>query len=98
LSEQITEEIENNEHVFKLFVDGKMMCGARTLSYSLLLNITTTKGEERKGYSKKPLRHIEELAKENGVKQMKTDNIDSCSSEAVCFFKNMGYRLEPIKL
>lgn len=96
-SEQITEEVENSERVFKLIVNGEVVSSARTLHYSFLLNIRTKEEEKRKGYGKKLLRYIEELAKENGAKEMKTDDIDSCSSEAVCFFKSMRYRLEPIK-
>lgn len=97
MSEQITEEPENDERVYKLIVNGKTVCCARTLPYSMLLKIETKKEEKRKGYGKKLLGYIEELARKNDAKEMKTDDIDSCSSEAVCFFRSMGYRLEPIK-
>ena len=83
------------EFVFKLVVDGKEMCGARTQLYSHLLSITTIKGEEGKGYGKKLLSHIEELAKKNGAPTMMTSDIDKCAYETVCFFKSMGYRFKP---
>jgi GNAT superfamily N-acetyltransferase len=97
MTEQIVQEQEGDERVFKLFVDGKTVCSARTLPYSLLLNITTTKGEEGKGYGKKLLSHIEKVAKEHNVTVMKTDDIDPCNYKAVCLFKSMGYRFEQIE-
>ena len=93
--EQIIEESENCEQVYKLVADGKMLCGARTLPYSLLLSITTTKGEEGKGYGKKLLNHIEEVAMKNDAPTMETNGIDKCDYKTVCFFKSRGYRFKP---
>jgi len=95
MSQKITEEVENGEYVYKLVINGKVMCGARTKSHCLLLTITTTKGEEGKGYGKTLLRHIEELAKKNGAPTMKTSDIDKYAYETICFFKSMGYRFTP---
>lgn len=97
MSEQITEEIENDEHVYKLIIHKDVVCSARILPYSLLLKITTTKGEEGKGYGKKLLSHIEKLAKKNGAPTMKTNDIDSCDYKTVCFLKSMGYTFKPIE-
>ena len=97
MQEQIIVEQEDSECVFKLIVDGKIMCSARTLSYNLLLKIGTATGEEGKGYGKKLLKHIEKVAKEHNVSTMQTDDIDPCDHKAVCFFKSMGYKLRPIE-
>lgn len=90
MSEQITEEVENDEHVYKLVVDKEVVCSARTIPYSLLLDIHTKEEKRGRGYGKKLLKHIEELAKKNGATTMKTNDIDSCDYKTVCFFKNMG--------
>jgi GNAT superfamily N-acetyltransferase len=97
MQEQIIEEQEDGELVFKLIVDGKVMCVARTIPYSYLGKIKTTEGEEGKGYGKKLLTHIEKVAKEHDVKIMKTSDIDPCDYTAVSFFKTMGYRFKQIE-
>jgi hypothetical protein len=45
MQEQIVERQEDDERVFELHVNGKVVWGARTEPYSLLLNIKTTEGE-----------------------------------------------------
>lgn len=95
MSEQITEKPDNHERVYKLLIDEKVVCSARTLPYSILLKIETVKEEEGKGYGKKLLKHIEELARKNDAPTMKTSDIDKCDYETVCFFKSMGYRFKP---
>lgn len=97
MQEQITTEQEDDEFVYKLIVNDKMVCGARTESHSLLLSIKTTKGEEGRGYAKKLLTYLEKVAKEHGATEMKTDDIDPCNYVAICLFKSMGYIFTPIK-
>ena len=63
MQEQIIEEQEDDEHIFKLIIDGKVMCVARTLPYEFLLKINTTIGEEGKGYGTKLLTHIEKVVR-----------------------------------
>lgn len=97
MKEQITVEQDGDEFVYKLIVNDKVVCGARIEPHSLLLNIKTTEGEEGKGYAKKLLMHIEEIARENNAKTMETSDIDPCDYKAICFFKSMDYRLNLIK-
>jgi GNAT superfamily N-acetyltransferase len=97
MKEQITEEREGDEFVYKLSVNDKMVCGARIEPYSLLSDIKTTEGEEGKGYAKKLLTHIEKIARENNAKTMETNDIDPCDYKAICFFKSMDYRLNLIE-
>lgn len=94
MSEKITEEQDNHERVYKLLIDERVVCSARTLPYSILLRIETVKEEKGKGYGKKLLKHIEELAGKNRAITMKTSDIDKCDYETVCFFKSMGYRFK----
>jgi len=96
MQEQITVQQEDDELVYKLIVNNKMVCGAKTESYNLLLNIKTTEGEEGKGYAKKLLTYIEKVAREHNAKTMKTDDIDPCNYRAVSLFKSMGYAFTPI--
>jgi GNAT superfamily N-acetyltransferase len=91
MQERITEEQDGDERVFRLFVDEKMVCSARIIPYSLLLDIKTVDGEEGKGYGKKLLAHIEKVAKEHNAVSMKTDDVDPCNYRAVCLLKSMGY-------
>jgi len=59
---KIKESPENDEHTYELIVDGKMVCTARTLPYSILLNIHST--VKRRGYGSKLLKYIEEVARQ----------------------------------
>jgi hypothetical protein len=95
--EEIIKETDGTNIVYTLFVNGKKVCGAKVLPYSLLLDITTTQGEEGKGYGKKLLAYIEKIAKKNNVVTMKTDEIDPCAWKTVSFFKSMGYRFNLIE-
>src|SRR4030042_5698493 len=97
MQDQITMNQEDDEFVYRLDVNGKAVCGARTESYRILLSIKTADGEEGKGYAKKLLTHIETIAKENSVRIMETSDIDPCDYKAICFFKSMNYTLSPIK-
>jgi ribosomal protein S18 acetylase RimI-like enzyme len=75
----------------------KLFLGLKTQLYSYLEEIHTAIGEKRKGYGRKLLSHIEKNAKAHGATTMKAYYYDSCSEEAVGFFKSMGYRLKPIE-
>jgi hypothetical protein len=97
MQEQIIERQEGDECVFELIVNEKVVSGARTEPYSLLLNVKTTEGEEGKGYAKKLLMHIEKIAREHNAKSMKTSDIDPCDYKTVCFLKSMDYILDPIE-
>jgi len=100
LNEKIVESQEESEEddeiIFVLFVDGKIVSWAKTLLYSNLEEIHTACKEKRKGYGKKLLAHIEKNAKAHGATTMKTCFEYPCSNEASGFFKNMGYRLNPL--
>jgi len=95
--EEIKEEKEGDEHIFKLIVDGKIVCVARTLPYSFLGDIRTTLGEEGKGYAKKLLAYLEKIAEKHNAKNMETTDIDPSNYRIVSLLKSMGYRFEPIE-
>jgi len=97
MQEQIIEEQEGNERIFKLIIDGLEVCSAIILPYSLLMKIETLEKERGKGYGTKLLTHIEKVAKEHGATVMKTTDIDPCDYKTVCFFKSMGYKFNLIK-
>jgi len=90
------ESEEDDEITFVLFVDGRIVSWAKTLLYSNLKEIHTICKEKRKGYGRKLLSHIEKNAKAQGVATMKTCFDDPCSVESSGFFKNMGYRVNPV--
>jgi ribosomal protein S18 acetylase RimI-like enzyme len=90
------ESEEDDEITLRLFADGEIVSWAKTLLYGFLEEIHTAHGEKRKGYGRKLLVHIEKIAEAHGAATMKTSYIDSCSDEAVGFFRSMGYELKPI--
>jgi ribosomal protein S18 acetylase RimI-like enzyme len=92
------EESEDDDEVtFRFFVNGEIVSWAKTLLYSYLKEIHSAVGEKRKGYGGKLLSHIEKAAMEHGATAMKACFVVSCSSEAVGFFRSMGYGLKPIE-
>ena len=91
------ESEEDDEIIFKLFANEKLVSWAKTLLYSFLKEIHTAKSEKRKGYGRKLLAHIEKTAEAHGVATMTTCEIDPCSDEATSFFVKMGYQLRPIE-
>jgi len=91
------ESEEDDEIIFRLFVNEKLVSWAKTLLYSFLKEIHTAHAEKRKGYGRKLLTHIEKNAKAHGVALMKTIEIDPCGHEATSFFVSMGYQLKPIE-
>ena len=90
------ESEEDDEITLRLFADGEIVSWAKTLLYSFLEEIHTAHAEKRKRYGRKLLVHIEKIAEAHGAATMKTSYIDSCSDEAVGFFRSMGYELKPI--
>jgi GNAT superfamily N-acetyltransferase len=90
------ESEEDDEMIFKLFANEKLVSWAKTLLYSFLEEIHTAHVEKRNGYGRKLLSHIEKNAKAHGTTTMKTSEIDPCSDEAISFFISMGYELKPI--
>jgi GNAT superfamily N-acetyltransferase len=91
------ESEEDDEMIFRLFVDEKLVSWAKTLLYSFLEEIHTARVEKRKGYGRKLLAYIEKNAKVHGATTMKTSEIDPCNDEAVGFFSSMGYGLRSIE-
>jgi GNAT superfamily N-acetyltransferase len=91
------ESEEDDEMIFKLFANEKLVSWTKTLLYSFLKEIHTAHVEKRKGYGRRLLTHLEKNAKEHGAATMKTSEIDPCSGEAISFFVNMGYQLKPIE-
>jgi ribosomal protein S18 acetylase RimI-like enzyme len=91
------ESEEDDETIFKLFVNEKLVSWAKTLLYSFLEDIHTANVEKRKGYGRKLLVHIEKNAKAHGATTMKTIEIDSSNDGAIGFFRSMGYGLRSIE-
>ena len=91
------ESEEDDEMIFKLFVNEKLVAWAKTLLYSFLEDIHTANVEKRKGYGRKLLVHIEKNAKAHGATTMKTSEIDSSNDGAIGFFRSMGYGLRSIE-
>jgi GNAT superfamily N-acetyltransferase len=91
------ESEEDDEMIFKLFVNEKLVSWAKTLLYSFLEDIHTANVEKRKGYGRKLLVHIEKNAKAHGATTIKTGEIDSSNDGAIGFFRSMGYGLRSIE-
>jgi GNAT superfamily N-acetyltransferase len=98
MHEQITEEVEDGEHVFRLMVNSKVMCVVRTMPQAGYLgDITTTQGERRKGYGKNLLTHVEKITKQHKAQTIETTDIDPLDYDTICFFKGVGYEIEKIE-
>jgi GNAT superfamily N-acetyltransferase len=94
--ERIEEEKVNSEIYYRLILsDGTIACTIKMLNYGLLLYIGSA--QKRKGYGRKLYEHVEIIARKNGVKVMRTNDIDSLTECATCFFKAMGFNLKPIE-
>jgi GNAT superfamily N-acetyltransferase len=91
------ESEEDDEMVFKLFVNEKLVAWAKTLLYSFLEDIHTANVEKRKGFGRKLLVYIEKNAKAHGATTMKTSEIHSSNDGAIGFLRSMGYRLRSIE-
>jgi hypothetical protein len=77
------ESEEDDELIFRFFVNGEIVSWAKTQLYNYLEEIHTVIGEKHNGY---------------GATTMKTYYSDSCSNEAAGFFRSMSYGLKPLKL
>jgi GNAT superfamily N-acetyltransferase len=88
------ESEEDDEIIFKFFVNGEIVSWAKTILYSYLKEIHTAIGKKRKGYGRELLNHIEKTAKTHGATAMKTYCDYSCNYEAAGFFRNMGYEVK----
>lgn len=91
------ESEEDDEVTFRFFVNGEIVSWAKTLLYSYLKEIHAAIGEKRKGYGRKLLSYIEEIAKTHGATAIKACYADSGSDEAPVFFRSMGYVLNPVE-
>ena len=91
------ESEEDDEVIFRFFVNGEIVSWAKTLLYSCVEEIHTAVGEKHKEYGRKLLSHIEKRAKAHGATTMKACHADSWSDEATVFFRRMGYGLSPVE-
>jgi hypothetical protein len=83
----------DDETVFTLFVDGKVMSWAKTTLYSNLEDIRTARLEKRRGYGRLLLTSIEKNARNHRVASMSTSDFNACNVEATGFFKDMFYTI-----
>ncbi len=83
----------DDETVFTLFVDGKVMSWAKTTLYSNLEDIRTARLEKRRGYGRLLLTFIEKNARSHGLASMSTSDFNACNVEATGFFKDMFYTI-----
>ena len=86
------ESEEDDEVIFRFFVNGEIVSWAKTLFCSHLKEIRTAVGEKRKGYDGKLLSHMEKVAKEHGAIEMKACYVGSWSDEAAVFFRSKAVR------
>jgi hypothetical protein len=85
----------DDEILFTLFVDGKIVSWAKTILYSTIEDIHTACPEKRKGYGRLLLAFIEESAQNHYATSMRTCDFNACNVEATDFFKNMFYEINP---
>ncbi len=91
------ESEEDDEIIFTLLVDGKIVSWAKTLLYSCLEEIHTVRTERRKGFGRKLLAYLEKNARTFGATTLKVSDINRCDDEAIGFFVKMGYEVKPIE-
>jgi GNAT superfamily N-acetyltransferase len=89
------ESERDDEIVYKLLIDGQITSWAKTTLYSTLDDIRTACQEKRKGRGSKLLAYIEKNAKTHCSTLMIIDNLEYNNSEAINFFKKMGYEIDP---
>lgn len=83
----------DDETVFTLFVDGKVMSWAKTILYSNLEDIRTARLEKRRGFGRLLLTFIEKNARNHHIASMSTSDFNACNFEATGFFKDMFYTI-----
>jgi hypothetical protein len=86
----------DDETVFTLFIDGKVMSWAKTTLYSNLEDIRTARLEKRRGYGRLLLTSIEENARCHRLASMNTSDFNVCNVEATGFFKDMFYTISSV--
>ena len=96
IAEMQEESEEDDEIIFALFVDGKIVSWAKTLLFSNLEELRTVRKEKRRGFGRKLLAHLEKNAKAYGAIMMKAE-FDKSRSDANGFFRSMGYNLKPVE-
>jgi hypothetical protein len=90
------EESENDDEiVFKLLIDGKVVSWAKTTLYSHIDDIHTACLEKGKGYGQKLLAFMEKNAKAHSATSMSTCQFDPSKEEVINFFKKMCYTINP---
>lgn len=85
------ESEKDDEIIFKLIIDGKMVSWAKTTLYSNLDDLHTACLDKRKGYGKKLLAYVEKNARDHCATSIKTCNFNIRNDEAINFFKRMCY-------
>jgi GNAT superfamily N-acetyltransferase len=97
--ERIEEEKVNDDIYYRLKLsDGTTACTLQIDRYhKTLVNIWTNSELRRRGYGRKLFQYVEAIAKSNGIKVMKTTDIDSLCVCAVGFFRAMGFNLKSIE-
>jgi hypothetical protein len=85
----------DDEILFTLFVNGKIVSWAKTILYSTLEDIHTACLEKRKGYGRLLLAFIEKTAQSRCATSIRTIDFDACNDEATNFFKDRCYEINP---
>lgn len=87
------ESEKDDEIIFKLLIDEKMVSWAKTTLYSHIEEFHTACFGKRKGYGGKLLAFMEKNAKAHGATSMVTCNFDPRNHVAISFFKKMSYTI-----
>lgn len=90
------ESEEDDELIFRFFVNGEIVSWAKTLLYSHLKEIHTAVGKKSKEYGRKLLLYIEEIDRAHGATATKICCGESSSDEAVGFFRSWQKGFEKI--
>ena len=91
------ESEKDDEIIYKLLIDEKMVSWAKTALYSYIEEFHTACLEKRKGYGRKLLAFMEKNAKAHGATSMVTCNFDPCNYAAISFFEKMSYTINQTK-
>jgi ribosomal protein S18 acetylase RimI-like enzyme len=91
------ESEKDDEIIYKLLIDEKMVSWAKTTLYSHIDEFHTACLEKRKGYGRKLLAFMEKNAKAHGATSIVTCNFDPCNYAAISFFKKMSYTINQPK-
>jgi GNAT superfamily N-acetyltransferase len=89
------ESEKDDEIVYKHIIDGQTVSWAKTTLFNTLNEIHTACKEKRKGHGSKLLTFIEKNAKTHCSTLMIIVNLEYNKSDAINFFKKMGYEIDP---